>query len=114
MRHDNATPGGVDDDSDGNGDDKTIRDITSLLAMIGIDDAASAAMVTAKARGKMARVQRLLYQEKVARAVKDAVDGVDHSSHMYTFVVDFGQNMELPIYNNEQPGCTYYFSPLSV
>ena len=22
--------------------------------------------------------------------------------------------MELPIYNNEQPGCTYYFSPLSV
>ncbi len=21
--------------------------------------------------------------------------------------------MELPIYNNEQPGCTYYFSPLS-
>ena len=22
--------------------------------------------------------------------------------------------MELPIYNNKQPGCTYYFSPLSM
>ncbi len=33
---------------------------------------------------------------------------------MYTFVVDYGQNMELPVYNKEQPGCTYYFSPLGV
>ncbi len=33
---------------------------------------------------------------------------------VYTFVVDFGQNMELPSYRKEQPGCTYYYSPLSV
>ena len=33
---------------------------------------------------------------------------------VYTFVVDFGQNMELPSYPKEQPGCTYYYSPLSV
>ncbi len=33
---------------------------------------------------------------------------------MYTFVVDYGQNMELPSYNAEQPGCTYYYSPLSI
>jgi hypothetical protein len=25
----------------------------------------------------------------------------------YTFVVDYRQNMELPMYNKEQPGCTY-------
>jgi hypothetical protein len=33
---------------------------------------------------------------------------------VYTFVVDYGQNMELPSYNSEQPSCTYYFSPLTV
>jgi len=30
------------------------------------------------------------------------------------FVVDFSQNMELPVYKNQQPGCTYYFSPFNV
>ena len=29
-------------------------------------------------------------------------------------MVDYGQNMQVPIFNNEQPGSTYYFSPLSV
>ena len=58
--HDNATPG----------EDKTIWDITSLLATINIDEADSAAMVAAKVREvlllesaeheKIARVQRLL------------------------------------------------------
>jgi hypothetical protein len=33
---------------------------------------------------------------------------------VYTFIVDYGQDMELPSYNSEQPGCTYYFSPLTV
>ena len=46
--------------------------------------------------------------------VKDAEDRVDHTLHTYTFVVNYEQNMELPMYNNEQPGCMYYFSPLSI
>jgi hypothetical protein len=52
----------------------------------------------------------------VARAVQDATAKKDHSEKVYTFVVDYGQNMELPSYsyNSEQPGCTYYFSPLTV
>ena len=101
ARHDNAN------DSNVNGDDETIRDITSLLATVGIDEADSAAMVAAKAREvlllelaknvKMARVQQLLYQQKVVVAVKDAVDGVNHSSCTYTFVVDYGQNMSLKL-----------------
>ena len=36
------------------------------------------------------------------------------SARTYTFVVNYGQNKELPVYNDEQPGCTYYYSPLSV
>jgi hypothetical protein len=63
---------------------------------------------------KMARAQRALYQAKVALAVQDATAKKDHSRRVYTFVVDYGQNMELPVYNKEQPGCTYYFSPLSI
>ena len=37
-----------------------------------------------------------------------------HLERIYTFVVNYGQNMELPVYNDEQPGCAYYYSPLSV
>ena len=37
-----------------------------------------------------------------------------HSEKTYTFVVDYGQNMEIPVYKEQQPGCTYYFSPLSM
>ena len=47
-------------------------------------------------------------------AVQDAAANKDHSESVYTFVVDYGENMELPSYNAEQPGCTYYYSPLSV
>jgi hypothetical protein len=63
---------------------------------------------------EMARAQRALYQAKVADAVADATAGKDHGERRYTFVVDYGQNMELPVYNKEQPGITYYYSPLSV
>ncbi len=63
---------------------------------------------------KMSRSQRSLYQEKVAATVTDATEGVTHLEQTYTFVMDYGQNMELPVYNSQQPGCTYYFSPLSV
>jgi hypothetical protein len=63
---------------------------------------------------EMARAQRALYQAKVADAIADATAGKDHAERRYTFVVDYGQNMELPVYNNEQPGITYYYSPLSV
>ena len=52
---------------------------------------------------KMARIQRLLYQQKVAEVVEDAKKGRAHSERRYTFVVDYGQNMELPIFNKEQP-----------
>ncbi len=50
----------------------------------------------------------------MADAVADATAGKEHLVRRYTFVVDYGQNMELPVYNKEQPGCTYYFSPMSI
>ncbi len=63
---------------------------------------------------KMARAQRALYQANVEIAIRDAAAKKDHLERVYTFVVDYGQIMELPSYRWEQPGCTYYFSPLSV
>jgi hypothetical protein len=63
---------------------------------------------------EMARAQRALYQAKVADAVADAKEGKEHTERRYTFVVDYGQNMELPSYKDEQPGITYYYSPLSI
>jgi hypothetical protein len=63
---------------------------------------------------KMASAQRALYQAKVADVVADATAGKEHSVRRYTFVVDYGQNMELPVYSKEQPGCTYYISPMSI
>jgi hypothetical protein len=63
---------------------------------------------------KIARAQRALYQVKVADVVADATARKDYSVRRYTFVVDYWQNMELPVYNKEQPGCTYNFSPMSI
>ena len=55
-----------------------------------------------------------MYQQKVEEAIEDAKGGVGFEDRHYTFVVDYGQNMELPVFNNEQPGITYYYSLLTV
>ena len=80
----------------------------------GADEERELILLQAAEHVKMARAQRALYQAKVAEAVADATAGKDHAERRYTFVVDFGQNMELPVYNKEQPGITYYYSPLSI
>ncbi len=71
-------------------------------------------LLQAVAHIKMARAQRALYQAKVVDAVADATAGKELLVRRYTFVIDYGQNMELPMYNKKQPGCTYYFSPMSI
>ena len=63
---------------------------------------------------KSTRAQRKLYQTVGSAAVLDAKNNVPHSRRTYTFVVDYGQNMEMPAFNQHQPGETYYYSPLSV
>ena len=40
--------------------------------------------------------------------------GVCFKDCRHTFVVDYGQNMELPVFNNNQLGVMYYYSPLTV
>jgi hypothetical protein len=80
----------------------------------GADEERELMLIDSAEHVKMARSQRALYKAKVVDAVADATEGKDHAKRRYTFVVDYGQNMELPVYNKEQPGITYYYSPLSI
>lgn len=45
---------------------------------------------------------------KIDQAVSVAKAGIKNEMKTYTFVIDYGQNMELPVYNTQQPSCTYY------
>ena len=56
----------------------------------------------------MARVQQELHVKYVAMACADAKAKKLHSSGSYCFVVDFGQNMDLPVFHAKQPGPIYY------
>jgi hypothetical protein len=62
----------------------------------------------------MAQAQRKLYEAKIEEATEHTRLNKEHSQQTYSFVVDYGQNMELPVYNANQPGCMYYFSPVSL
>ena len=62
----------------------------------------------------MAKEQRVLFVRKKAQAREDAIKGIPQEQRTYTFVADFAQNMYLPNFASEQPGATYYFSPLNV
>jgi hypothetical protein len=88
--------------------------ITPESAVNPDDEERELMLLEAAVHIKMARAQRALYQAKVQLAVDSAIAGKNHSEMVYTFVVDYGQNMELPTYRREQPGVTYYYSPLSV
>ncbi len=50
----------------------------------------------------------------MADAVADATARKEQLARRYSFVVDCRKNMELPMYNKEQPGCMYHFSPMSI
>ncbi len=63
---------------------------------------------------KSACCQRSLYKCLVEKSRTHAKNNVCHSHRSYTFVVDYGQNMEMPSFGGNQPGDTYYFTPLSV
>ena len=63
---------------------------------------------------EMARAQQLLHSDLILRALNDVNNKLNHSERSYTFVVDYGQNMEIPVFINQQPGVSYYYRPLSI
>ncbi len=61
-----------------------------------------------------AQVQCLYYKALVCKARLDCKNNLSHSDRSYTFVVDYGQNMEVPFFGETQPGDSYYYTPMSV
>jgi hypothetical protein len=62
----------------------------------------------------MARAQREYFNTKKIEAREHASAKRPQHHRTYTFVADFAQNMYLPNFAAEQPGKTYYFSPLNM
>jgi hypothetical protein len=77
-------------------------------------DDSEAEILKAAEHIQMADAQRRLVNEKMKQAMNDASHGVPHSRRTYTFIVDYGQNMELPFFGQSQPGDTYHFTPLAI
>jgi hypothetical protein len=59
-----------------------------------------------------AKGQRELFNKKKQQAKEDR--DKPRADRVYCFVADFAQNINLPNFAEEQPGATYYFSPMSV
>ncbi len=61
---------------------------------------------------KSASCQHSLYKSLVGKSKTYAKSNVCHSEKSYTFVVYYGQNMEMPSFGANYPGDTYYFTPI--
>jgi hypothetical protein len=106
------------------GDGEDERELIEMLNSISLDIPGAAFTKIEEAKEKliqecslhieMAWAQRLLYQMLEKAAVDDAKDAVEHTKRRYTLTCDFGQNMQCPCYNSNQPGCTYYYTPLNI
>jgi hypothetical protein len=46
--------------------------------------------------------------------MEDFCDGVHHTKRRYVLVDDYAQHVGIPHFSGEQPGYTYYFSPLTI
>ena len=60
------------------------------------------------------KAMRKYTDEKIAIARKLETKGVDWNENIIVNVCDYSQNMGVPHFGSEQPGDTYYFSPLGV
>jgi hypothetical protein len=77
------------------------------IAMVRNEDLVKAAALHVA----MAQQQRSLYQQK--RAESMATKHLPANERVICYVADYAQNMYLPNFASEQPGATYYYSPLS-
>jgi hypothetical protein len=67
----------------------------------------------------MARAQRKLFQTAMKQAREDSLSKdtsniIEQSQRSHVFVGDYCQKLELPSFCSQQPGDTYYLSPLTV
>ncbi len=106
------------------GNDYDVKDLVNLLNNTKLDkpaESASAKVEEAKEifnlecskHIDMARAQRFLYQSLEAAAVCNVKNGVEYLKRKTILTVDFGQTIQVLCYNSEQPGCLYYYTPMT-
>ena len=60
------------------------------------------------------RNQRKLVQTRAKEAKEDLAQNLQWPNILICLVGDYSQNLDLPHFGGEQPGDTYYYSPLNV
>ena len=58
--------------------------------------------------------QRTYVQKLAKEAKEDLIERVNWPNRRYSFCADYCQNMDLPHFGQEQPGETFYYSPLNI
>jgi hypothetical protein len=109
FRYRKRTTSNGEGDSDGDSDadpDNEQQDPDFAAREVAIDNA--------NKHCKRSVCQRKLANEKIAKAKEDKLNNVPHSSRTYTFIADYSQNLDLPHFGGEQPGETFYYSPLNI
>ena len=71
-------------------------------------------MEKAAIHAKAAKEMRRLIDDRIKEAHEDATNNVPHAERHYVRVMDYAQNLDIPHFGDEQPGETYYYSPLNV
>jgi len=71
-------------------------------------------IVQAALHVEMAKQQRMLFNLKKQQSKDDHhKPWAENSNKVWTFVADYAQNMYIPNFAQEQPGETYYYSPMN-
>jgi hypothetical protein len=99
--------------SEGEYDDDSVRALTNVdyEKLQEAKEEQEKLVLEAAKHVEMARAQRQLFVSKKLEA--KAKRNLPQKERTYTYVCDFAQNMYLPNFAAEQPGATYYFSPLN-
>ena len=63
---------------------------------------------------RQARAQRVYSDDKIRQCKEDYKNNLHFNRSNYVITFDFAQNLQLLHFGEEQPGDTYYFSPLSL
>ena len=98
-----------------NGDDPEESESESDEDDEGYDtDGQEEELLKAAKHVERARAQQLLFNQLIEEALKHKTENVTHSQRTYMRVGNYCQNLELPFFGAEQPGDTYYMSPLTI
>ena len=103
-----------DSDEEESEDDEPIIPVALTLEPSEKQKERDALLEAAALHVKQASAMRDKANEKILLAQHDAIEETPHDERVYTLVMDYAQNCELPHLGSNQPGKTYYYSPLKI